>query len=51
MSELLFESPGALAARVREGELSARELVEASLRRIDEITEREEMPERMTGTG
>jgi amidase len=37
MSELLFESPSALAARVRAGELTARELVEASLRRIDEL--------------
>jgi amidase len=37
MSELLFESPRALAERVRDGELSARDLVEASLRRIDEL--------------
>ncbi len=37
MSELLFESPAALAARIRAGELTARELVEASLRRIDEL--------------
>ncbi len=37
VSELLFESPSALAARVRAGELTARELVETSLRRIDEL--------------
>jgi amidase len=37
MSDLLFESPYTLAARVRAGELSARELVEASLGRIDEL--------------
>jgi amidase len=37
VNELLFESPAALAARVRAGELTARELVEASLRRIDAL--------------
>jgi amidase len=36
-SELLFRSATDLAAQVRAGELSARELVEASLRRIDEL--------------
>jgi len=36
VSELLFRSAGELAALVRSGELSARELVEASLQRIDE---------------
>ena len=35
MSELLFRSATELAALVRAGDLSARELVEASLRRID----------------
>jgi amidase len=35
--ELLFRSSIELAALVRAGELSARELVEASLRRIDEL--------------
>lgn len=33
----MFESASALAARVRSGELVARELVEESLRRIDEL--------------
>jgi amidase len=37
VSELLFRSAEALAGAVRAGELSARELVEASLRRIDEL--------------
>ncbi len=37
MSELLLRPAGHLAALVRGGELSARELVEASLRRIDEL--------------
>jgi amidase len=37
VSDLLFESPSALAARIRAGELTARELVETSLRRIDEL--------------
>ena len=37
MSELLFRSALELAALVRSGELSARELVETSLRRIDEL--------------
>ena len=37
MSELLLRSALELAALVRAGELSARELVEASLRRIDEL--------------
>ena len=36
MSDLLFRSAGELAALVRSGDLSARELVAASLRRIDE---------------
>src|SRR5581483_9069393 len=37
MSSLMFESATDLAARVRSGELSARELVEESLRRIDAL--------------
>ena len=37
MSELLLRPAGDLAGLVRAGELSARELVEASLRRIDEL--------------
>jgi amidase len=37
LSELLYRPAGELAARVRTGELSARELVSASLRRIDEL--------------
>ena len=37
MSDLLLRSATELAALVRAGELSARELVEASLRRIDEL--------------
>src|ERR1700733_7245355 len=37
VSELLLRSATELAALVRGGELSARELVEASLRRIDEL--------------
>ena len=37
LSELLLRSATELAALVRAGELSARELVEASLRRIDEL--------------
>src|SRR5947209_1163824 len=37
MSELLLRSPLALAELVRAGELSATELVETSLRRIDEL--------------
>jgi amidase len=37
VSELLLRSATELAALVRAGELSARELVEASLRRIDEL--------------
>jgi amidase len=36
VSELLFRSAGELAALVRSGELSARELVAASLERVDE---------------
>jgi amidase len=36
VSDLLFRSAGELAGLVRSGELSARELVAASLRRIDE---------------
>ena len=36
MSDLLYRSAGALAALIRSGELSARELVAASLRRVDE---------------
>ena len=36
-SELLLRSATELAALVRDGELSARELVENSLRRIDEL--------------
>src|SRR5690242_2862966 len=37
MSELLMRSTTELAALVRSGDVSARELVEASLRRIDEL--------------
>ena len=37
IAELLFAGPAELAARVGRGELSARELVEASLRRIETI--------------
>jgi amidase len=37
MSDLLFRPSGELAALIRSGELSARELVEASLARIDEL--------------
>jgi amidase len=37
MPSLMFESATALAARVRSGELSARELVEESLARIDAL--------------
>jgi amidase len=37
VSELLFRPATELAARIREGELSASELVESSLRRIDEL--------------
>jgi amidase len=37
VSELLFRSAGELAALIRSGELSARELVSDSLRRIDEL--------------
>jgi amidase len=37
MSELLFRPVGELAGLVHSGELSARELVETSLRRIDEL--------------
>ncbi len=37
MLDLLFASAGELAELVRSGELGARELVEASLRRIDEL--------------
>jgi amidase len=37
MSDLLFRPAGELAALIRSGELSARELVEASLARIDEL--------------
>ena len=37
MSELMLRPAGDLAGLVRGGELSARELVEASLRRIDEL--------------
>ena len=40
MSELLLRSATELAALVRAGEFSARELVEASLRRIDELQPR-----------
>src|SRR5246127_6005958 len=36
-SDLLFRSATELAALVREGELSARELVETSLERIEEL--------------
>jgi amidase len=37
MSSLMFDSPSALAAQVRAGELSAHELVSESLRQIDEL--------------
>ncbi len=37
MTELLLRSANDLASLIRSGELSARELVEASLRRIDEL--------------
>ena len=37
VNELLFRPAGELAAMVRRGELSAVELVETSLRRIDEL--------------
>ncbi|MBV9802915.1 MAG: amidase [Solirubrobacterales bacterium] len=40
MSELLLRSAAELAALVRVGEVSARDLVEASLRRIDELQPR-----------
>ncbi|MGH2873845.1 MAG: amidase family protein, partial [Solirubrobacteraceae bacterium] len=36
-SELAFAGPGALAARVRAGELHPRELVELCLRRIEAL--------------
>ncbi len=39
-SELLFGSPSGLAALIRAGQVAARELVEASLRRIDELEPR-----------
>jgi amidase len=38
--QLLFAGPAALAARVRAGELTARELVELSLRRIEQLNPR-----------
>jgi amidase len=38
--ELLFAGPAALAARVRAGELGGRELVELSLRRIEQLNPR-----------
>jgi amidase len=38
--ELMFRPPGELAALVRDGELSARELVGASLARIDALDPR-----------
>ncbi len=40
VSELLLRSAGELAALVRAGDVTARELVEASLRRIDELQPR-----------
>ena len=40
MSELLLRSAAELAALVRAGDLTPRELVEASLRRIDELQPR-----------
>src|SRR5215207_2524697 len=39
-TDLLFRPATALAGLVRDGELSARELVEASLARIEELNER-----------
>jgi amidase len=38
--DLLYAGPSALAARIRAKEISARELVEASLRRIEELNPR-----------
>ena len=40
MSDLLYRSATELAELVRSGEVTARELVEASLARIDEVDER-----------
>jgi amidase len=37
MNDLMFQSPAELADRVRAGELTARELVESCLQRIDEL--------------
>ncbi|HEU4977954.1 MAG TPA: amidase family protein, partial [Solirubrobacteraceae bacterium] len=37
MSDLLFRPAGELAGMIRDGELGARELVQASLDRIDEL--------------
>src|ERR1700691_5184467 len=37
MDDLMFRSPAELASRVRSGEITATELVEASLGRIDEL--------------
>lgn len=39
-AELIYAGPGALAGNIREGEISPRELVEATLRRIEELNPR-----------
>src|SRR5438270_10158040 len=39
-ADLIFEGPAALAAKIRAGELTPRELVEATLRRIEELNPR-----------
>jgi amidase len=39
-AELMFEGPGAIAAKIRAGELSPREAVKASLRRVEEFNPR-----------
>jgi amidase len=39
-AELIFEGPTALATKIAAGEVSARQVVEASLRRIDELNPR-----------
>jgi amidase len=39
-AELIYEGPAALAARIRASELSARELVETCLRRIEQLNPR-----------